>query len=255
MMSGMTEPSHEASEFSLPEDEVGEWEREIEKEWAQRLAPWEGIEGVPVSERLYTPWAREGWEAWNQYGPEVPIAVFLQNLMGYLSQNMETPVVVETGVGQGYITRRLNDSKKAADLVFCFESDVAWRKRLSRLDWWTCCEGRPVLDPDVSTPPQFLIQAADLVILDSNDPWRMAELCLWAACGKPGSLLFVHDTGNGHPTWDGHFNLGMLIRTLQLEGIWLENPRGAFLGCMGEVPQWAQSIWTGIVEQVYRQHT
>ena len=93
---------------------------------------------------------------------------------------------------------------------------------------------------------------ADIVFLDSMDPFRMAELCLWASVGKPGSYLWIHDTGNGHPSWDGHYTLGQLIRTLKLPGRFLENPRGSFIAQQDsvELPDWVNYLWDETLKAV-----
>ena len=210
------------------------------------LAPWDQ-EPPLVSERDHTRWADPRWKAWNEHAVEFQVALFLQALARHVSGHA---IVIETGTGQGFVTRRVADALKPdSDLFWVFESDPLWRSRLMEHPWFF--ERLGVCLKDDPTPTWQQMGAADLVILDSNDPYRTAELFLWYSVGKPGSVLFVHDTGNGHPFWDGHYTLGQVIRSAQMPGMWLENPRGSFISVRDsvEVPEHIKAIWRSVLEQ------
>ena len=203
----------------------------------QLLAPWSGDVPVPVSERLHTPWAIGEWHAWNEHAVEVEVADFVSALVGHLPGE---PLVLETGTGQGYLTRAIAIHPGVQTVVY--ESDSEWRNEL----WARDLVPPPVLLSQAHTPDSYTMSQADLVLLDSMDPFRMAELCLWAAVAKPESILWIHDAGNGHPSWDGHFTLGQLIRTLKMPGKFLENPRGSFVAQQGNAdgaPAWILELW------------
>lgn len=217
-----------------PEDLIDQ-----EETWNQLLEPWT-TEPTPYPERENTPWSEPGWLAWNEHAVEVQVADFLEKLSVAVMENNPDAITFETGTGQGFVTRRLVGN------VMCFESDLAWRVALRDRNLVS------QLSPHSSlTPDDYLV--GDLFIFDSNDPYRLGEVCLWAAMGKPGSIMFVHDVGNGHPSWDGHYTLGQLIRTLRLPGMWLENPRGAFVAIQDSeyVSDWIREMW----DQVKVSHT
>lgn len=230
-----------------------------------------------MPEREITPWAHPGWLAWNEHAVEIQVAGFLQGMVAEMAASSGQLVVLETGTGQGYVTRRIATEMSAQrDQLICFESDPEWRNAMIDREWaygffdgWEPNHvlGDPrdwasTLEDDIMsgrflswrpTPDSLQYQAADLTILDSMDPLRMGELCMWAALAKPGSYLFLHDAGNGHPSWDGHYTLGQLVRTLQLPGKWLENPRGAFVARQDHeaVEPWVDDLWRSILERVY----
>lgn len=212
------------------------------------LAPWTGTTPMPVSERLHTPWAVGDWHAWNEHAVEVEVADFISHLVVGVETYVETPLILETGSGQGYLTRAVMGAMESANFI-TYESDAEWRNQM--LDRNVMGDDYPILS-HAATPDSLTMSYADLVLLDSNDPFRMAELCLWAAVAKPGSILWIHDAGNGHPSWDGHYTLGALIRTLKLPGRFLENPRGSFIAVQDEefVPAWILELWDQTLIQV-----
>jgi hypothetical protein len=136
---------------------------------------------------------------------------------------------------------------EAADFI-TYESDPEWRNQM--FDRNVLGNEHSVLS-QAATPDSYTMSQADLVLLDSMDPFRMAEVCLWAAVGKPGSILWVHDAGNGHPSWDGHYTLGQMIRTLKLPGRFLENPRGSFIAVQDAefLPAWILELWDQMLIQ------
>lgn len=193
-------------------------------DWDALLAPWYGTVPQPQPERLNTPWAIGNWTAWNEHAVEVEVAEFLTKLTFQMGNGEPDLLVIETGTGQGFLTRALSTGRQ--EPILCYESDAEWQNQLH--DRGIFPFGMANLSRAL-TPDSYTMSQADLVLLDSMDPFRLAELCLWAAVGKPGSFLWVHDAGNGHPTWDGHYTLGQLIRTLKIPGKFLENPRGSFI--------------------------
>ena len=188
-----------------------DWVTPLLKSWYQ--------EPETVDEKEFTPWAESGWPAWNGMSPEKDVCDFVGILVAGLKPN----VVIETGVGQGFTTRRIIANLGQATF-FAFESDDEFRQGLLTVDLV-----KPYIEPERSPSPEdFAI--ADLTILDSDWPDRFQELEDWTKYAKPGSFIFTHDTGNGHHPATGHMQQRRLIEKLGINGIHLPNPRGSFLG-------------------------
>ena len=214
------------------------------------LRPWRQ-EPTLQPERAFSPWGHPNWMAWNGHAVEVQVADFLSRLATEVATRSADPYLMETGVGQGFVTRRVIEAIPETARLMCFESDDQWREGIKRFGFWTdhlnACIRNDIF------PDQADFRTADLVILDSNDPWRKIEVMMWQELAPEGSVMFVHDTGTIHPPHDGHFTLGFLIKTLGITGYWLETPRGSFLAQKGEVLPSTRykELWDYTLEDVY----
>lgn len=175
------------------------------------LRAWTDGEPDPVDETAHTPWAEPGWAAWNGSSPEVAFCEAAARLAAGRT-------VVETGAGQGYVTRRV---AATADQVLAYESWPELRDAI-----------RPHM-PDgaelsvAPTPPGSAFRWAELVVLDSDRAHRPGELARWAELGA--GLCLVHDTGNGHEPHHNHMRLRAQVLALGVDGLLLGNPRGSAL--------------------------
>lgn len=173
--------------------------------------PWES-EPAPRPEAR---WNRLGgeYEAWNAYSPET---AFCQ-LVGALVALARPVLVVETGVGQGYVTRRIRAALPASSSYVGFESNDEWR-----------AIAKPFLAElsAAASPHPELLAAADMVVLDSDPPFRQAELAAWLDRGRSGSLGVVHDV------IPGHYGLKLELADLLAAagGLFTPNPRGGWVG-------------------------
>lgn len=158
-------------------------------------------------ERLFTGWAKSGWTAWNGESPEIEFCQFV----GLLAKMVDPEIIIETGVGQRYVTRHLPEEPEWLG----YESDSQWRSE--------GCQ-----DAETPGPDQFAV--ADFVVLDSDPEWRIPELQQWREYGKPGSLAVVHDCGNGHSPNSEHALIRKSVEALGVPGFWLSNPRGGWVG-------------------------
>jgi hypothetical protein len=183
---------------------------------------WDG-EPPAHDESVHTPWARTGWSAWNGMSPEVEFC----ELAAALTRFFAADVVVETGTGQGFITRRIAAVLDAEQLLICFESDPVVRSSLRVLPFFAQANREM---SDLPRPSAADFSRAGLSILDSDFPDRFVEVELWWEAAKPGSVVLLHDCGNGHPPGTGHRQLHDLITRIGVPGIFLRNPRGSFLG-------------------------
>jgi hypothetical protein len=180
-------------------------------------------EPSPVAEATYSPTAGPGWQAWNDHSPEVEFCDFV----GTLVQLTEPATVIETGTGQGFVTRRMKEHMGPEQRLLCFESSPEWRQALQALPDF---DGETCALSEKETPDDADFSTATLSVLDSRFRHRFDEVTAWWRAAPPGALVVIHDTGNEHSADTGHARLGALIRELGIPGVFLKNPRGGFLG-------------------------
>lgn len=178
----------------------------------------------PVDETAFTPWADKGWKAWNGQSPEVDVCIFVQSLV-----TMTQPkLIIETGVGQGYMTRSIMPLLGDGQRMISYESDDGWRDRMWSLPFWT--DNRFVVSLSADpTPGGEELSTADLCVFDSDFPFRLGEVELWHEFAKPGSVAVIHDTGEQHDESTFHSVIHSLIVDLGMVGFFLHNPRGGFV--------------------------
>ena len=109
----------------------------------------------------------------------------------------------------------------------CFKNDDLIRAGLASLEFFDD-EHHVLIDHPTPLEEDFV--GVDLTLLDSEPPDRYAELRHWRTAGEPGSVLVVHDCGNGHGEGTPHAQLHSLVEELDIPGVFLRNPRGSFLG-------------------------
>src|SRR5207244_1747590 len=95
------------------------------------LAAWVSEPGLE-DERQFTPWASGGWSSWNAMSPEREFC----DLIAAFARLLSPKKVVETGVGQGYTTRRVAADLGEGQSLLCFESDTAMRAALAGLPFF-----------------------------------------------------------------------------------------------------------------------
>ncbi len=174
-----------------------------------------------VDEQTFTPWAQKGWLAHNGQSPEIAVCDFVSKLI----RMMQPQLVIETGVGQGYMTRTVAVALEGVGQLAAFESDDDWRNMMSQHHFWT--DYRNVTLSPLFTPPAELLSIADLTILDSDFPERYDEIVLWHGCAKDRAAALIHDTQDVEGT--SHQTMRELIQELGMTGVFLNNPRGCFL--------------------------
>ncbi len=176
-----------------------------------------------VDETEFTPWAEKGWLAHNGQSPEIAVCDFVRTLV----RMMQPQLVIETGVGQGYMTRTIASAlSESGGKLVAFESDDDWRAMLYEQTFWFDRERVASLSPHF-TPPVELVAVADLCVFDSDFDVRMAEIALWDLWAKAGAAALVHDTMDREGT--SHSLVRELIQDLGMTGVFLNNPRGCFL--------------------------
>jgi predicted O-methyltransferase YrrM len=183
---------------------------------------WKG-EPALVEERSRWHPDAPAWHAWNRMAPEREFC----ELVGALVRMVKPALVIETGVGQGFTTRRIAPVLPPGSVLKAFESDQEWREQLASLPFF---DGESRVLADTPTPSDDDFATADLFVADSASELRRDEVTRWAERAKHGSYIVAHDTGHGHPEWTPHYKLGELIASLGISGVRLPNPRGSFVG-------------------------
>lgn len=176
----------------------------------------------PVHEKQFTPDADTGWLAWNGQSPEVEVVLFVASLV----MMMRPRLVIETGVGQGYMTRAIVEMLNEDDLLVAYESDDNWRAAIWPLEFWIDHRFTARLSA-YTTPDAGLLAEADLCVLDSDFVYRFLEIEAWNEYAKPGAVALIHDTAERDGTI--HQSARDLIANLGMTGVFLNNPRGCFM--------------------------
>jgi O-methyltransferase len=89
-------------------------------------------EPPPGDEADYTPVRPDHWHSWNGMSAELEFCEFGAALVRLLQPRL----VLETGVGQGYMTRRLAEALPSDAKLVAYESHDEWRAELAKLDFW-----------------------------------------------------------------------------------------------------------------------
>jgi hypothetical protein len=180
--------------------------------------PVEAWESEPstVTESTWTE-GGEGWHSWNVASPEREFCEFAAALVALVRPKL----VVETGVGQGFLTRRVLAVLPGRYLGY--ESDEELRARLRRLDVW----GERMELASGPQPSAEVLAECELAIIDSEPYQRFRDVDLWREHAPAGGYVLVHDARPDHPVQGGGWRL--LARHLGDEGVFLGNPRGSWL--------------------------
>ena len=200
----------------------------VEKSGHPLLAPWVE-EPATQDESAFTPGAAPGWSAWNAMSPEVRFCEFVASV----AELTHPAVVIETGVGQGFTTRRLAARLGPDQQLVGFEHDPELRQRLGLLPFFAS-PSRGLGATPSPAPEDFA--RADLTILDSKFPTRLHKFDTWLAAARPGAVLVVHDAGNGHAPNTPQYTMCQRIEESGLTGVFLRNPRGGYLALHSEEP-------------------
>ncbi|MCC5953511.1 MAG: hypothetical protein JJU45_15580 [Acidimicrobiia bacterium] len=167
--------------------------------------------------------AATGWTRWNNMSPEVEFCETAAQLV-----RMARPhTILETGVGQGYTTRRVAAAMPPGAVYRCFEAYQPLREALNGLEFFAD-PSRMLVDADTPTVDDW--QWAQFTVLDSGSEHRSNELHGWYEHAPDNALLLVHDANRTHPEWTNHRKIAELILELGIPGVFLPNPRGSFFG-------------------------
>ncbi len=150
------------------------------------------------------------WSSWNAYAPEVEFCEFAASLITL----MKPDLVLETGLGEGYVTRRTVPQMLPSARYVCYELEKQFRTDLAETRY-------TVLDG--------LVGYADLTILDSVHWARSEEIRLWWEISKPSAVLLLHDATFKFGECS-HSQYSERVVQLGIPGVWFDTHYGAFLG-------------------------
>ncbi len=184
-------------------------------------------EGPTVDEIEFTPWGEPGWNSWNDMSPECEIADFFAAAARLLRPER----ILESGVGQGFTTRRILQHLQSDQYYKAFESDPLWRTMLSGRPEFHVQNAEVAID---ASPSDDDYRWCDLAILDSDVSVRYTEIERWWQLARPDSAVFIHDAGNGHAAETVHAKVAHTIKSLRIPGRFLHNPAGGFVGWKGQ---------------------
>lgn len=187
------------------------------------------IEGEPglFDESEFTKHGETGWHAWNVMSPELEFCHAVADLV-----NIIKPLsVLETGVGQGFTTRRVLEVLPEDAIFLGFESDDSFRSKIPS-----------AFVTDLRTPEANHFYWAKMSLLDSDPPWRFDEIKRWGEKAQDGAFIVVHDTGNGHAETTLHHRIWKAVEALEIPGVRFANPRGSFFGWKGDTPDRIQDM-------------
>jgi hypothetical protein len=174
-------------------------------------------------ETRFTPWAQPGWSSWNGMSPEKEFCDFVVGLV----RLTEPRRLIETGVGQGFLARRLKPVLGNELRLLCFEESDDWRDALAALAFF---DGETCALSKKGTPSESELAEADLCILDSAFRIRFEELRTWWRVASSRAMVVLHDVSKRHDEATGHAASARLIEELGIQGFFLQNPRGGFVG-------------------------
>ncbi len=190
---------------------------------ADQLSSW-AREPDLVDERTFTTTADPGWSSWNVMSPEREFC----ELAGALMLMVRPRFVIETGVGQGFVTRRILGVLPQGSRYLGFESSVAWRTSLLSVDVFRHDDSQRISTTASPSPDEWAM--CDLAVIDSEGRLRPAEVEAWWEHSPPGSVALIHDAHPDHPRGSNHQKLAAHLQRLGIPGVFFPNPRGSFLG-------------------------
>lgn len=162
---------------------------------------------------------KHGFHAWNIMSPELEFCNVAAAVVETLPDNA---FIIETGMGQGYVTRRILEVLKPTQMFASWDTDQYW----VNLAYETKSQEAFVhILPGSPIPEDIAI--ASLLILDSEMGTRMYEFDIWWRRAIPGSLVLIHDT---YPYSIEDRTIMSFIKRRDIQGWHFTNPRGSFLG-------------------------
>ena len=148
------------------------------------LAVW-GNEPAPDEQGVGDGGGGGPWHGWTEEDPQSELCEFVSALV----QVSRPTTILEIGVHNGFMTRRIHRGLSPGQRQYCFEPGELRRRELGRLPFFH----RPdiELSPD-DAPPDPLVAQADVLVLRFSGPDSQRHLERWTALSPDQSLLVVY---------------------------------------------------------------
>ena len=163
-----------------------------------------------------------GERIWDPMSADVGFCNYVVDVLSELQwQHPDGLHVVESGIGQGFITRRIfRGLRDDEDSYLGFDMDPYF---LEIIPTEEITFNRAIV---VGFAVEEAVAMADLLVLDSDMKVRPLELQTWLLYGKPGSHLVIHDT----PQMVTPSGLTAIIEGSGISGFYTSNYRGGWHG-------------------------
>lgn len=189
--------------------------------------PWVEEEPLVPESSISQTWNNpDAYMAWNIVSPELEFCQWIQDDVAQLTTELPFMHVLETGMGGGYITRRVLDVLGPYDKMFQY---TAFEGIVELVEYVPASV--PICVKQ-GTPWGYDIRKADLIILDSSPKYRMDEIRNVALHGKSGAIVWVHDTHTDPWLNDMAKRVKKYLWPRCESYKWTSNPRGGFRGVL-----------------------
>ena len=138
-----------------------------------------------------------------------------------------TRTVIETGTGQGFLTRRIENGCATTSASSATSHTLNGELRSPR---WSSSTGSDACSHPTKAPTTKRWRPRACACWTRTLRFEYTEIQRWWRRARPGAAVFVHDAGNGHGDDTPHALVRATIIELGIPGIFLDNPRGAFVG-------------------------
>lgn len=174
---------------------------------------------------------------WTPSGLESSVVLLILQIIKKIGEKISELVVAETGVVYGTLGRRLVDVV-GNGIVWSFVPDPELRVALQADPWFmenlnSCVKEDPIIDP-------VYAMATDVLIVNSSGPDRVAEVSIWHARGKPGSVMILPNAS---------IDDIRLIGLVNIPGTVLVDSSQTVVAHKGFDMDWVHQIWSGLLEQ------
>jgi hypothetical protein len=173
--------------------------------------------------------ARRGgpWHGWTEDDPDRELCEFVAAFV----QASRPATILEIGVHNGFMTRRIHRELGPGQRQHCIEPDQHRRRDLGRLPFFQHPDIE--LSPDDS-PPDSLVGEADLLLLRHSGPDIQGQLDRWTMLSTDQSCLVLYgaDSGDGALTAASATAQRLIEASMAL--IFIPSPVGAYVATKGQ---------------------
>lgn len=71
------------------------------------------------------------WLAWNDISPELQFCLYAEWIAGQMKTERDNITVLETGMGQGFVTRRVLFALESGDVYYAYDMEPRWKEMIT----------------------------------------------------------------------------------------------------------------------------